>query len=1695
MSGEILNRAGGVAFNVLDFGDRLFLWHSEYDKLHIRELSFANDISNGSIEFRFSNAKVLHCGIYYERSGLFILVTTTDGVYHKHFECYKQVHKYESIFTSKYTSDSQFYPVKGLASQEIICSTTARYKEDCSLFAYGLKGGFAIFVSLSHHNQEMQVLPMVSRFSNLWPGIIPSFLNKQDSGNLESPVSIAFLSDMTANPILICVCKDHYLRAWDLEHCQCVSTIDLLKCLSTFSSCFDTFTVTKQRTLAFAPGANHCVKTSKNFALIYLELLPTKRFPLPPIQMTYWIWVRLDNYENKVAFDVVRVEPMKQMANPQASFAPAVCSLVDFAPFLSHDVSCAPDVSMGVNSIGVKLPILSVWSIVDVPNEEGSIQSTLQLNKYDSDGSQPSLISTSSLIGYANMQLWQEPLPPSIFIPQRGYNDELAMPSDIVEESFDLTAFMDFIFTPGRFAKVAIHDAFKSLKQSHHLPQECPPDDVVTTMRDEISHALISVFRPSLSVAEFRTLLMTFHQIIVDYHQRASEPLGLFCVKSNGDVVVVHRSGLSVARRLQSTEEGLLNSPFLDYCPTESDLETSALNQRVTKLRARERLVSCCRRIVKGLAQSQVWLEHERKICENLENFHHTETVLNQLLADLPANQLFDWEEDDVMEGMEDAFSWFLEFLFTPYPIEFTAAELGKEEEVEKDSVGNVSTHKSLYQPSHLLSFGSCLSAELLRQGVRQTANTSLRFCVAMHLLWRHCNHHSATSLGSSRIEDHLQQSYRCLAVIQWLTITRAASPSDQSFLSLVWTHLKILGMEDRSMDSVPRNVYQSTSNRMCFQFSGLSLLEELILSAPEIFSVFSGGIDEPSWRTHASIIIMALQKDLFPVLKNGETVAPLLKHLLLGARCKELLTLCKCLAPNAFGNIDLKGLPSVCRDGQIDGKSKPILRNGFWWPGDVNALHMCAFLALLWSGLTDEAVEQYIQGSLYLRRRLLSRLHPFSTEYSSDLAPDENIAAPCSLLEKLFPAEFALSTLLCFPTTIQDSRGLLSTPLLVDEVQIRYLIKAMPVLEQLDKSQHVIRLCEYALELIQKASSDACAAGLLDFGATGVKTSHIGLFPTSAVCTDDAEFLSLAQNLFELEAVLRTRIFRHELATGNVARAHALVISNPDKARQRDCLHLLITTLCDRGQTTELVNFEYGSLESELVSTLKSRARAADVLPKSVPRRQTLKESAAGQEENIFYAVLYAYYVRHSKFHSAVEVCFEQAVRLAEESALLPSTPFRLAKSDGPWGAGSWVLAVLQQQALCLSTCINTLELLPVQDQWIIRRDSKAAFLDDMRSSALTSDVSWAFDVEEEEDASENRPGERRNEEMLMVESISNSNNVIRHQAGDHRILQLTDLEHQYLVVRARLQLAQVSWEQGMLRVGNTSIHDLYSSLIATALYEEALQMLVAFNLNPSPLVTAIASRCVALAEHKQTTKDGFAPCLPALTNTTAPLNVERVLVTKSLATLSDYLGVAGDVMMEENRKSDLLDLYWSLLKVLLTSLDSRGVLVVGDKPRAKWDLGLLACRTILTGSLSQLSSIQLPCWLMQFLSSGPSGPIFPLLRLLFDHNQLREASRLANALLLTAIGPETGQCPALLKEVDLQQLQLNLCSAPERVASSSIYLPHSLLVRLLEALASVSHKSQAYYSMHAKLQSLMKEYYSTLVLVDGKRRPLQLH
>lgn len=89
-----------------------------------------------------------------------------------------------------------------------------------------------------------------------------------------------------------------------------------------------------------------------------------------------------------------------------------------------------------------------------------------------------------------------------------------------------------------------------------------------------------------------------------------------------------------------------------------------------------------------------------------------------------------------------------------------------------------------------------------------------------------------------------------------------------------------------------------------------------------------------------------------------------------------------------------------------------------------------------------DEAVEQHIQGSLYLRNSLLSHLYPSASHCPPELAFNESISTPCSLLEKLFPTEFSLTGSLGLPASVLANQGLVSTSFFVDEVQIRYLIK-----------------------------------------------------------------------------------------------------------------------------------------------------------------------------------------------------------------------------------------------------------------------------------------------------------------------------------------------------------------------------------------------------------------------------------------------------------------------------------------------------------------------------------------------------------------------------------------------------------------------------------------------------------------------------
>ncbi|VDK33798.1 unnamed protein product, partial [Dibothriocephalus latus] len=74
-------------------------------------------------------------------------------------------------------------------------------------------------------------------------------------------------------------------------------------------------------------------------------------------------------------------------------------------------------------------------------------------------------------------------------------------------------------------------------------------------------------------------------------------------------------------------------------------------------------------------------------------------------------------------------------------------------------------------------------------------------------------------------------------------------------------------------------------------------------------------------------------------------------------------MALCKFLSPATFALRDLK----------LNLDWDP------WWPFDSSLLHVSFSLALLWLGLSDEAVDQFIEGSVSLRN-CLRPLQPTSS-------------------------------------------------------------------------------------------------------------------------------------------------------------------------------------------------------------------------------------------------------------------------------------------------------------------------------------------------------------------------------------------------------------------------------------------------------------------------------------------------------------------------------------------------------------------------------------------------------------------------------------------------------------------------------------------------------------------------------------------
>ncbi|KAM4017014.1 nuclear pore complex protein Nup160 [Anomaloglossus baeobatrachus] len=174
------------------------------------------------------------------------------------------------------------------------------------------------------------------------------------------------------------------------------------------------------------------------------------------------------------------------------------------------------------------------------------------------------------------------------------------------------------------------------------------------------------------------------------------------------------------------------------------------------------------------------------------------------------------------------------------------------------------------------------------------------------------------------------------------------------------------------------------------------------------------------------------------------------------------------------------------------------------------------------------------------------------------------------------------------------------------------------------------------------------------------------------------------------------------------------------------------------------------------------------------------------------YYELLYAFHIHRQNYRKAGTVMFEYGMRLGREVRTLRG---------------------LQKQVNAYLACLNCLRLIRPQYAWIVQPASGAVY---------------------------ERPGgspKRDHEgESLSVPS-----------GGQVEILELRDLEKEYILARTRLTLAQHNNNVAAI-AGSASAEEMVSLLVQTGLFDTAISLCQTFSLPLIPVFDGLTYKCIKL-------------------------------------------------------------------------------------------------------------------------------------------------------------------------------------------------------------------------------------------------------
>ncbi|KAJ3148013.1 hypothetical protein HK101_002184 [Irineochytrium annulatum] len=269
-------------------------------------------------------------------------------------------------------------------------------------------------------------------------------------------------------------------------------------------------------------------------------------------------------------------------------------------------------------------------------------------------------------------------------------------------------------------------------------------------------------------------------------------------------------------------------------------------------------------------------------------------------------------------------------------------------------------------------------------------------------------------------------------------------------------------------------------------------------------------------------------------------------------------------------------------------------------------------------------------------------------------------------------------------------------------------------------------------------------------------------------------------------------------------------VMSNRDPDRQLAEARHLIGVLCERGELELLCcTFDFGHLQSEVVGTLRFKAKHADVLPSRRERARHLggEPLSAIATEPKYHEILYSYYIFRGDYRNASYIMYDYSQRLGDA---LPHATSREVTHD-----------ILVEQERAYLACINALTMLKPTDRWILYKSESKIWI-----------ATWIAD--------KTRRKRRKTDVIEWGESYGVSAAFGSDSKSECAVLDMTDIQRSYALCVATLN----SGGHG----GTVSRTDALHLALTRGEFDHAIDVALMFELELDPIFACLAGRCVSL-------------------------------------------------------------------------------------------------------------------------------------------------------------------------------------------------------------------------------------------------------